>query len=43
MTKLIVNCTTGEVTERELTKAEEDQQKIDEARTAALEAELLQS
>ena len=30
MTKLIVNCETGETTERELNKAELDQQKLDE-------------
>jgi hypothetical protein len=34
MTKLIVNCETGEEILRELTKAEEDQQKIDEAEIA---------
>ena len=31
MSKLIVNCETGETVERELNKAEKDQQKIDEA------------
>lgn len=31
MTKLIVNCETGETIERELNKAEKDQQKKDEA------------
>ena len=31
MSKLIVDCATGEITERELNKAEKDQQKIDEA------------
>jgi F0F1-type ATP synthase membrane subunit b/b' len=36
MTKVIINCETGEVTERELNKAEKDQQKID---TAQFEAE----
>lgn len=29
--KTIVNCETGEIIERELNKAEKDQQKIDEA------------
>jgi vacuolar-type H+-ATPase subunit H len=33
--KTIVNCETGEVVERELNKAEKDQQKIDEANVAA--------
>lgn len=40
MTKIIVNCETGEVTERELNKAEKDQQKIDEAAQFAKQAEL---
>jgi hypothetical protein len=31
MTKLIVNCETNEVVERELNKAEKDQEKIDNA------------
>ena len=31
MSKLIIDCATGEITERELNKAEKDQQKIDEA------------
>ena len=31
MTKLIINCETGEIIERELNKAEKDQQKADEA------------
>lgn len=39
MTKLIVNCETGETIERELNKSEKDQQKIDEANIAALKAE----
>jgi hypothetical protein len=39
MTKLIINCETGETTERELNKAEKDQQKIDEAANKAIEAE----
>ncbi len=40
MSKLIVNCETGETIERELTKAEKDQQKIDEANYLANKAEL---
>jgi hypothetical protein len=36
MTKLIVNCETGETTERQLNKAEKDQQKLDEAKNALL-------
>jgi len=39
MTKLIVNCETGETQERELNKAEKDQQKIDEAIIAAVKTE----
>jgi len=39
MSKLIVNCETGETVERELVKAEIDQQKIDEIQSAKLEAE----
>jgi hypothetical protein len=35
MTKLIINCETGETVERELNKVEKDQQKIDEAEIAA--------
>jgi len=31
MSKLIVNCETGEETKRELNKSEKDQQKIDES------------
>ena len=38
MSKLIVNCETGETVERELNKAEKDQQKIDEANYLAAEA-----
>ena len=38
MTKLIINCETGETVERELNKAEKDQQKIDEAEIADQEA-----
>ena len=40
MTKLIINCETGETTERELNKAEKDQQKIDEAEIIARQAEV---
>ena len=40
MTKLIINCETGETVERELNKAEKDQQKIDEAQIAAEKAEV---
>lgn len=36
--KRIINCETGEVTDRELNKAEKDQQKIDEAQIAAAQA-----
>jgi hypothetical protein len=32
MSKLIVDCATGESLERELNKAEKDQQKLDEAK-----------
>ena len=39
MSKLIINCETGETVERELNKAEKDQQKIDEAQILALKAE----
>jgi inosine/xanthosine triphosphate pyrophosphatase family protein len=39
MSKLIVNCETGEETLRELTKAEKDQQKVDEANIAAQKVE----
>jgi vacuolar-type H+-ATPase subunit H len=38
MSKLIINCETGEETLRELTKAEKDQQKVDEASIAAAKA-----
>ncbi len=38
MTKQVINCQTGEITERELNKAEKDQQKIDEAEIAAAKA-----
>jgi hypothetical protein len=40
MSKLIVNCETGETVKRELNKAEKDQQKIDEIEIAAMEAEV---
>ena len=36
--KTIVNCETGEIVERELNKAEKDQQKADEAAQAKIEA-----
>jgi len=39
MTKLIVNVETGETVERELNKAEKDQQKIDEEIIAVKQAE----
>ena len=39
MSKLIVNCETGEETLRELTKAEIDQQKISEAHFTKVQAE----
>ena len=39
MSKLIVNCTTGEEIVRELNKAEKDQHKIDEAKAVATRAE----
>jgi hypothetical protein len=42
MTKLIVNCETGETVERELNKAEKDQQKADEALAAQYEAARVQ-
>jgi hypothetical protein len=38
MTKLIINCETGETLERELNKAEKDQQKIDETNIATAKA-----
>ena len=38
MSKLIINCETGEVIERELNKDEKDQRKIDEAAYNASEA-----
>jgi hypothetical protein len=39
MSKLIVNVETGETIERELNKAEKDQQKLDETNIAAIDAE----
>ena len=39
MTKLIVNCETGEETTRNLNKAENDQQKLDEAKIVAAQTE----
>lgn len=39
MSKLIVNCETGEEIVRELNKAEKDQQKIDEVEVLAIKAE----
>ena len=39
MTKLIVNCETGETTERALNKAEKDQEKIDGAADAVVIAQ----
>jgi hypothetical protein len=38
MSKLIVDCETGETIQRELNKAEKDQQKIDEANSATARA-----
>ena len=40
MSKLIVDCESGETTERELNKAEKDQQKIDELEVAKIDAEI---
>ena len=39
MSKLIVNCETGETVERELNKAEKDQQKVDEVKALEVKAE----
>lgn len=39
MTKLIINCETGETVERELNKAEKDQQKVDEVLVNQIKAE----
>jgi F0F1-type ATP synthase membrane subunit b/b' len=36
--KMIVNCETGEVIERQLNKAEKDQEKIDEAKYLSVKA-----
>jgi hypothetical protein len=38
--KMIINCETGEVIERELNKAEKDQQKIDEIVFAEVRQEI---
>jgi molybdenum-dependent DNA-binding transcriptional regulator ModE len=40
MSKLIVNCETGEEIVRELNKAEKDQQKLDEINTVKIKAKL---
>jgi hypothetical protein len=40
MSKLIVNCETGEETVRELSKPEKDQKKIDEALDLQIQAEI---
>jgi co-chaperonin GroES (HSP10) len=39
MSKLIINCETNEETTRELNKAEKDQQKTDEAKVLAVQAQ----
>jgi hypothetical protein len=39
MSKLIVDCTSGEIVERELNKTEKDQQKIDESARVIQQAE----
>jgi len=39
MSKLIVNCETGETVERELNKAEKDQQKVDEKAVTEIKAQ----
>ena len=39
MSKLIINCETGEETVRELNKAEKDQQKVDEVKALEVKAE----
>lgn len=39
MKKQIINCETNEMIERDLNKAEKDQQKVDEAKVAELLAE----
>jgi len=38
MSKLIINCETGEETVRELNKAEKDQQKVDEVKALEVKA-----
>lgn len=40
MSKLIVNCETGEEIVTDLTKADKDQQKLDEAKAVAARVEL---
>ena len=40
MSKFIIDCETGQTTLRELTKAEKDQQKIDESNFKKLEIDL---
>jgi len=40
MSKLIINCETGEIKDRELNKAEKDQQIIDEAKIESMQAEI---
>jgi hypothetical protein len=42
MSKLIVNVTTGETIEKELSKADKDQQKIDEASIAEQETKKIE-
>jgi hypothetical protein len=42
MSKLVINCETGETTERELNKAEKDQQKKDEIIAAEYKAAAVQ-
>ena len=42
MSKLVINCETGETTERELNKAEKDQQKKDELIVAEYKAAAVQ-
>lgn len=39
MSKLIINCETGEEIVKELSKVDKDQQKIDEAETLQIKAE----
>ena len=40
MSKIIVNCETGEITKRELNKSETDQQKVDEVIVEAIAAKV---